>query len=154
MTALATIGDNRARPAELVRDLDAELRTFVAEHPVLQDDVEARAAAALAARAKNLLADLDDERKAKTGPLNERVKSINAEYAQAVEPIDIGLSVLRKTMTVWSNAEELRRQEVAEKARQEVLAAQERAIEALRASQEAEDNAAVGETADGVSAAQ
>lgn len=156
MTALAAIGPghNQPRPVDVVRDLDAELRSFVKEHPVIQNDDEARSAANLAQRAKNMLADLDDERKGKVGPLNERVKSINAEYAEATTPVQSGLIVLKGRLTDFAKAEELRRQEEAEAKRLAALEAQQRASDAIREAAEAEQNAAFGETVDVVSAKQ
>lgn len=156
MTALATIGPghNNPPPVEIAKPLDAELRIWLREHPVIQTDDDSRSAAQLAQRAKNTLADIEADRKRLVGPLNDQVKSINAEYGEAASPIHSGLILLKGRMTDYANAEELRRQEIAEALRIEAKAAQERASAAIHEAYDAEANAAVGETVDVVTAKQ
>src|SRR5690348_399894 len=104
MTALATIGHNAAPPTEIAAPIDAELRGFLREHPVILNDDEARSAANLAQRAKNALADIEADRKKQVGPLNDRVKAINAEYGEAAAPVSSGLVLLKGRMTDWAEA--------------------------------------------------
>lgn len=151
MTNLAVLGHNKPSPADLTRDLDAEIRAFVTEHPVIQDEDEARKAANIVQRAKNTLADLDAERKAKGRPHLDSIHAINTEYHDAMRPINLGKETVEERLTDYAKAEELRRQEIAEKVRLEAIAAQERASQAIRDAYDAEANAAVGEAVDVVS---
>lgn len=154
MTALATIGHNAPSPRDLTGDLYVELADWLKEHPALTSEDEAKAAARLRLRTRNTLADVEDGRKANVRPLNDQVKTINAEYGEATAPLQSALVVLNGRLTDWELAEELRRQEIAEKIRLEAKAAQERASEAIRNAQEAEQNASFGETVDVVGAKQ
>jgi hypothetical protein len=154
VTALATIGHNNPPPSEVTKTLDIELRVFLREHPVIQSPAEANLAAGLTQRAKNTLADIEADRKRLVGPLNDQVKSINAEYGEAASPIQSGLILLKGRMTDYAAAEELRRQEIAEALRIEAKAAEERASQAIRDAQEAVQNASFGEAVDVVTAKQ
>lgn len=154
MSNLAVIGHNSARPAELTASIYAELRTFTTEHPVLQNEDEARAAAQLARRAKNTLDDLESDRKKKVAPLNEKVRETNAEYAEAAVPVQTALVLLKGRMTGWAKAEEERRQQEASLALLAATIAEEKARQAITDAAEAEANAGFGEAVDVVAAKQ
>jgi len=81
MLATPSIGHNQPPNAiELARPTFDELGKLLANIPVITNEDEARAAKAILDRAGLAFKDLEAERSAKVGPLNEKVKVINADY--------------------------------------------------------------------------
>jgi len=78
---LAPIGHNQPPSAiELARPTFDELGKLLADNPVITSEDEARAAKAILDRTGLAFKDMEAERSAKVGPLNEKVKVINADY--------------------------------------------------------------------------
>ena len=137
----------------------AALSAWMADHPVIQSEEDARAAKLLVDRAKAALDDMEDERDAKVRPLNEVVAKINAEYkelhnADAKKPgtYDKIFSELKARIAKFLQAEEDKRIAAANEARKKAEEAERAAREAEAKETEALANAAVGEV--GVDVAQ
>ena len=144
MNTVATLGHNLASPRDLTRDVLADLGRWLADTPVIEDEDKAREAARLAKRTQNIIRDIDAERKTRVGPLNDEVSRINDEYKTALLPLKAIADELRKRMTAWAEAEEARRVELMIAARIAAEEAAARADEAIRAEQEAVEDAADG----------
>src|ERR1700744_2579294 len=73
-------GNNPPGPLEMAESIMQVLSDWMAEHPVIQNEEEARAAKPLIDRAKAAMDEIEAERDGKVRPLNEQVSQINAEY--------------------------------------------------------------------------
>jgi type II secretory pathway pseudopilin PulG len=125
-----------------------DVSAFLAGNPVIQDDDTARAAKLFWDRAKVALDEMEAERDGQVRPLNTQVKTINATFKEASEPLGKLRTELQSRMSAWALAEEKRKAAEATKARRVAEAAEAAARAAEAAEQEAIANAAQGEFTD------
>lgn len=129
---LAPIGHNRPPgPIEIGAETVAEAAKWLADNPVVENEVLAREAAKLSERLKVSQDEIEKERDGKVRPLNTQVKEINAEYSTAKTPLEAARTQLKKRLTDFALAEEAKRLEA-------LRAAEEAAKEAERIAREAE----------------
>lgn len=149
----AVIGGNN--PPSLIEHAQTvidDINAWLAEHPVIQTEEQARETKPFLDRAKAALDEVEAERDGKVRPLNESVDAINAKY-KALHNIDKkkpGLfdrivNELKARVSAFMVAEENRRAKEAELARQAQEEAERIAREAEKAELEALQNAAAGE---------
>ncbi len=119
-------------------DTANQLGAFLTTNPKI-DHTTAPAAAKLIDTTRRVLADLDDERRAKVDPLNAQVRDINDEYRPIRESVETLLTTVRSRLTKFTNDEERRR--AAEAAEQRRIA--EEAAAKARAAEEAERQAEI-----------
>jgi hypothetical protein len=144
--AVATVGHNQPPTAiDAARTCFATLSKFLVDNPIIEAEETARGGAALLARAKNTIADIEAERKKLTNPLNDQLRTINAAYKKPRETIESIVDELASRLTAFARAEEEKRIAVAEQMRREAEELARIAREAEAAEQEAKDNAAQGE---------
>ncbi|MGQ3671828.1 hypothetical protein ACT6QG_05470 [Xanthobacter sp. TB0136] len=148
-TALATMGHNNPpAPIEIVKPIIASISDWLADNPIFLDQPTASKSAAHLDRIRKHIADLEDERKRLVKPLNDEVKGINAEYKEAISPLEKLSIELKSRATAYARAEEDRRRKEAEAARKAAEEAARIAREAAEREAEAAENAAVGEVVD------
>ena len=152
MTAHLRLGDNNPpNPIEFATATLNSLSEWMAEHPVVLTDDEAREAKLLIDRAKAALEDVEKERDAKVRPINEQVREINSAYKAlhntSGQPgtFDKILGELKTRLAAFLRAEEQRRQREAEEQRRRLEEAERMAREAEAREAEALANAAAGE---------
>lgn len=126
---------------ETVRALDA----WMAEHPVIQSEEEAREAKLLHDRAFNADKDMDAERAAQVKPLNDQVKQINEQYREPRSRLQTAISLLLARIDGFRQAEEARRHAEAEEKRRAAEEAQRIADAASQRALETRENADAGE---------
>ena len=151
--ALATVGHNN--PPGVIdagRDTMTALSDWMKEHPVIEIEDDARAAKLLLDRAKGSAAEIESERDRKVRPLNEQIDTINAEYkavhnkdSKKPGTLDRIVIELKKRLTVFIEAEEVKRQAEAERLRLAAEEAERVAREAEANEREAIENAKSGE---------
>jgi len=96
---------------EIMRDLSG----WLSEHPVIQDETEAKEAKIFIDRARLGLKDLEDERVNLVKPLNQQLEQINEHYRQPRDTLRKVLDELERRVTGFLTAEEARhRQDIAE----------------------------------------
>lgn len=79
--ALQVVGSNNPPgPIDYARELMDSISKWMADHPVIVTEVEAREAKLFVDRAKTALEEVEVERDKKVRPLNESVTAINTEY--------------------------------------------------------------------------
>jgi hypothetical protein len=137
----ARLGLGGNKPPSMIgslTELTADMSAWLSEHPVLQTEEQAREAKSWVDRGVLATKDAEDERKAKTDPLNAELKRINGHYAEPRSLLQRVVDELKHRLGVFITAEEIRRAEIikaaAERARQaEELArlAERRETEAL-----------------------
>ena len=144
--------NNPPTPIEFASATIGELSTWMADHPVIQSEEDAREAKLLIDRAKAALEAVETERDGKVRPLNEQVKAINGEYkalhntdAKSPGTFDKVLGELKQRLGAFLLAEEARRAREAEDARRKLEEAERVAREAEAREAEALANAAAGE---------
>ncbi|HLK83133.1 MAG TPA: hypothetical protein VKT99_16790 [Xanthobacteraceae bacterium] len=147
----AAIGHNQPPGAiELAKPTIEELSRFLADHPVVSNEAEAREAKAILDRAVLALKGVEDERKAKVAPLNAELTAINGDYHRwhnangKPGTWDTLLKELRIRLTRFAQAEEARRRAAAEAARKAAEEAERKAREAEAREREAAADAAQG----------
>lgn len=123
----------------------ADLGAWLRETPVIEREEDAKAGAEHVRRCRSALADMEDERKSRVGPLNDQVKDINGEYRAASSPLERVLETLRDRMTAWAHREEDKRRAEAEAKALEARIAERVALAADAAEREAKEAAGVGE---------
>lgn len=150
------IGDNKPPgPIEFARVTIAELGRWMADHPTIQTDADAREAKAWIDRTKAAVEAVEIERDAKVRPLNEQVAQINAEYKALHNPdgkksgkwglFDRVFNELKARMQAYLQAEEDKRIAAAAAARRIADEAEQAARDAEAKEREAIENARVGE---------
>lgn len=140
-----SIGANSSKTIAAAGLVMADLGHWLSENPVIITEDEARKGAQHVRRCRSALADMEDERKARVGPLNDQVKDISGEYRAAGSPLERVLETLRDRMTAWAHQEEDKRQEEAAAMQLEARIAERVALAADTAEREARGAAAVGE---------
>jgi hypothetical protein len=149
----AVIGGNNPPSAiDLAKPTIADLAQFLADHPVIANDDEAREAHAVKDRTDRALKGIEAERKDQVAPLNQEVAALNAKYHEFHNTDrrnpgtwDRGLAELMVRLNQYARKLEADRIEAANRARE----AQEAAERAARQAAEQEEIARQ-EAADGV----
>lgn len=126
---------------ETTKDLSA----WMAEHPAIQTEEEAREAKVFIDRGKLCLKDLDDERDGKVRPLNEKVKEINGHYRPHKDSLSTVLDLLGERLSSFLKEEKRKREEAAREAARIAEEAERKAREAERVEQDAIGSASSGE---------
>lgn len=145
-------GNNPPGPIEMAESIMQVLSDWMADHPVIQTEEEARAAKPLIDRAKAAMDELEFERDGKVRPLNDKVAEINAEY-KAVhnsDPKKPGtfnkiFNELKLRVADYLRKEEQKRLAAAAEARRIQEEAELQAREAEKREREALENASAGE---------
>lgn len=118
---------------EVANDLNA----FLGEHPVIENEDDARAAKLLMDRGRLCVADLEDERAKKVRPLRESMERINEHYKAPKTILESVLGGLRDRVTAYLRKEEAKRIEAAREAARIAEDAQRRLDAARLLEQEA-----------------
>jgi len=126
---------------ETTRDISA----WLAEHPVIQDEKEAREVKVFFDRGKLCIKDLEDERDGKVRPLNEQVKKINGDYKGPREILSKVIEEVGSRLTAFVKEEKRKREEAAREAARIAEEAELKAREAERSEQDAIGSASSGE---------
>lgn len=148
-----TIGaNNPPGPINFASETMTALSAWMADHPVILTEEDARSARLFVDRAKAALEEMESERDAKVRPLNDQVSAINLTYktlhnSDAKKPgtFDKILSELKARLTKFLQAEEDKRVAAANEARRVAEKAEQAAREAEAKEAEALQNAQVGE---------
>lgn len=130
------------------REAFSELGVWLREHPVIQNDADAKLGAAYIERTRVALGDMETERKAKVAPLNEQLSEINGNYREARDPLESLLKTLRGRLTTYANAVEAARIAEANRLRLEAEERERLARAAEEAEREAIDDASQGVESD------
>ena len=144
-------GNNPPDMLALAQGTMTAVGRFLADHPVIGDEMEAKEAKLLKDRADDAIKDMETERDGLVRPLNEKVAAINARYSpiHSSNPkkpgsLDRIVTELRARLTKYSLAEEAKRQAIAEAARAAAAEAERLAREAEEREREAAAEAASG----------
>lgn len=137
-------GNNPPDMIELARGAMTAVGKFLADHPVIADEAEAKAAKLLKDRADDAVKDMEAERDSLVRPLNEKVAAINGRYRLVRDPLEKIIKELRSRLTKYTLAEEAKREAVAEAARKAAAEAERLAREAEECEREAALEAASG----------
>ena len=151
-----TIGaNNPPGPIEFARETMDEINKWMALHPVVLTEQDARDAKLLVDRAKTALEAVEAERDSKVRPLNDTVSAINAEYKSYHNPdgkksgkwgsFDRIANELKDRFSTYLKSEEDKRIAAVREAERIAQAALDAAREAERKEREAIENARVGE---------
>jgi hypothetical protein len=146
------IGANQPPSAiDLAKPIANDAGRFLADHPVIMDEDEARTTKLTFDRFKLALDGIEAERKSKTDPLNAKVKAINGEYhrwhnADPKRPTawDKLFDTLKSRLTAFAKAEEAKRQAALEAAHAAKEEAERIARQAEQREQQAATDAAQG----------
>jgi hypothetical protein len=140
--------NNPPSPIDFAGVAMADLSGWLKNNPVIQTPEQAKEGSLFVERSRKTIQDLEDARKAETGPLNERVKAINESYKRVRSPLDSVLSELRERLTNYTARLEATRIREAEEARKRAEALEMEARRAEEAEREAKQNATLGEITD------
>lgn len=147
------IGSNHPPgPIDHARTVIDDINAWLAEHPVIETEDQAREAKPYLDRAKLSLEEVEAERDGKVRPLNDTVDKINGEYkalhnTDKKKPglFDKIVNELKARVAAFMIAEEQRREKEAELARQAQAEAERVAREAEARELDALANASAGE---------
>lgn len=156
MANLARIGSNNPpSPIDYAQSVIDEINAWLADHPTIETEDDARAAKPFLDRAKASLEEVEADRDGKVRPLNEQVAAINAKYkalhnTDAKKPglFDKIVGELKSRVAAFMIREEQRRIREAEIARLAQEEAERLAREAESKEAEALANAKAGEVVD------
>ena len=132
-------------PIDDAKTAIADLSAFLAEHPVIQTENEARDGKLFVDRTRATLGELEDARTKEVKPLNDTVAQINGAFKAASEPLKRIFDELRARLTQYAQAEEARRQREAAEARRMAELAEMEARLAEQREHDAKDSASQGE---------
>jgi hypothetical protein len=139
-------------PIEYARDTMGALSAWMAEHPTVATDDEAREAKKLLDQAKSCAGDIESERDKQVRPLNEKISEINGRYkavhntdSKRPGALDKVTNELKARLGAFIRAEEERREREAEAKRIAAEEAERLAREAEAREREAIENAKAGE---------
>lgn len=124
------------------------LSDYLANHPVIQTEDEARAAKATVDHVKDALDAMERERDSRVRPLNTAVADINGEYKKVRDPLTKLFDVLKDRLNAFIDAERERREKEAAEAARIARENEERARQAEAAERDAIENAKAGEFTD------
>jgi hypothetical protein len=156
MSNLAVAGHNAPpSPIDYAQSVIDEINAWLADHPTIETEDDARAAKPFLDRAKASLEEVEAERDSKVRPLNEQVSAINVKYkalhnTDAKKPglFDKIVIELKARVAAFMIREEQRRIREAELARLAQEEAERLAREAEAKEAEALANAKAGEVID------
>lgn len=155
MPSPARQSNNPPSPIEYAQGVVDDINAFLADHPTIETEEDARAAKPFLDRAKASFEEIESERDSQVRPLNEQVASINGKYKALhnTDPKKPGLfdkivGELKARVAVYLCQEEIRRLREAEIARQAQLEAERIAREAEAREAETIANAKAGEVVD------
>lgn len=162
MSNLAVVGSNNPpSPIEYAQSVIDEINAWLADHPTIETEDDARAAKPFLDRAKASLEEVEAERDGKVRPLNEQVAAVNSKYkalhnTDAKKPglFDKIVIELKARVATFMIREEQRRIREAEIARLAQEEAERLAREAEAKEAEALANAKAGEVVDVVEVTQ
>jgi hypothetical protein len=143
--------NNPPGPIEYAQSVIDEVAAWLANHPVIQTEEEARGAKVYIDRGVAALAEIEIQRVKLVAPLNEQVAAINGEHKRyhntdKAKPglFDKVLNALKGRVQAFMLAEEARRKKDAEDARLLAEAAEKAAREAEAREKEVHDDASQG----------
>lgn len=139
------IGHNNPDMTETVGDVSRELSAWLGQHPVIENEDDAREGKKLSDRARLGLQDLEAERIGKVKPLNDKVAEINSGYRLPRETLRSILDELQFRLTDFIAREEAKRIKEAEEKRRIAEEAEAAARAAEIEEQKLIDAARVGE---------
>jgi hypothetical protein len=137
--------NNPPGPIDYAREAMTDLANFLTDNPVIQTPEQAKEGSLFVERSRKTLQDLEDARKAETGPLNEQVKAIRERYETVRAPFGGVVAELRHRLTDYTARLEAARIREAEAARLEAQRLEMEARRAEGAEREAKQNATLGE---------
>lgn len=151
--AVAVTGHNNPPDCiECGMETAAALSAWLAEHPLIYSEEQARDAKLLLDRSKASAGEIEDARVKETKPLNEQLTEINGRYKSMhnTDPkkpgvLDKVMGELKRRLTVYAQAEEAKRLAKAEAERRAAEEAARIAREAEAREQEGIANAKAGE---------
>jgi hypothetical protein len=137
-TDTARLGHNNPpSPFDIATGTTAELSRWMADHPAIQAEDDARAGKVFVDRAKASLDEMEAERDGLVRPLNEQVKAINDRYRPARNSLEKLADELKKRLSAYARALEIERVRKAEEARKAAEEAERAAREAEQREKEA-----------------
>lgn len=153
VTLAAGLGHNQPPgPIEYASDTMGALAAWMAEHPTVANEDEAREAKKLLDQAKSCACDIEAERDKLVRPLNEQITEINGRYkavhntdSKRPGTLDKVVSELKTRLGAFIKAEEDRREREAAAKRLAAEEAERIAREAEAREREAIENAKAGE---------
>ncbi len=146
MNDTARIGSNNPPSMiDLIAPVISELSRFLSDTPVIGSHEEAKRAAELIKRGGIAAKELDEERTSHVGPLNEKVKAINASYKRVSLPLERLIDLIKGRLTDRARAEEVRRLAAVDAKLEFLREAEAAALAAAEREREAIENAALGE---------
>lgn len=156
MVSLAVVGSNNPPgPIEHAQSVVDDINAWLADHPVIESEDQAREAKPYLDRAKAAFEEVESERDGKVRPLNEKVKATNETYKALhnTDPKKPGrfdkiVIELKARVAAFMLREEEKRRVAAEKARLAQEEAERIAREAEAKEAEALENAKAGEVVD------
>jgi hypothetical protein len=131
------LSNNPPDMAATAEEVANDLSSWMAEHPVVANEEDARTAKLLLDRGRLCIADLEDERAKKVKPYREKIDETNAHYKAPKSILERVLSGLRDRVTAYIRAEEAKRVEAAREAARIAEEAQRRLDAARILEQEA-----------------
>ncbi len=135
-------------PIDSAKEALSELNGYLRETPVIQTPKDAKEAGGWLERSRIAIKQLEDERGEKVSPLNTQLKRVNDLYRAVRDPLEKVTNELRRRLTAYTNAEEIKRRAEAERLRREAETAAEEARLASRAADDAVAGVDVGECTD------
>lgn len=152
MRSALALSNNPPGPIDHAKSVIDDINAWLADHPVIQTEDQAREAKPFLDRAKAALDEIEDERDGKVRPLNEQVAQINSTYKALhnTDPKKPGaydriVVELKARVGAFLAREEAKRRAIAEAAKKAQEEAERIAREAEAAEREALLNAAAGE---------
>lgn len=136
--------NNPPGPIETAAGTTAEVSRWMADHPAIQTEADARAGKVLVDRAKAGLDEMEAERDGLVRPLNEQVRAINDRYRPARSTLEKLADELKKRLSAYARALEIERVRKAEEARKAAEEAERAAREAEQREREAIEDADQG----------
>jgi hypothetical protein len=130
--------------AKTAEEISLEVSLWMSEHPLIQNENEAREAKILIDRGSLGIKDLEDERDSKVRPLNEQVKEINDYYRGPRHLLGRILDELKQRVGQFILVEEAKRQRAAAEAARLAREAEETARRAEQKEREAYSDASSG----------
>jgi hypothetical protein len=154
-TVVSIGSNNPPGPIDHAQSVVDDINSWLADHPVIESEDQAREAKPYLDRAKAAFEEVEAERDGKVRPLNERVKSVNDTYKSLhnTDPKKPGrfdriVIELKARVGAFMLREEEKRRVAAEKARIAQEEAERIAREAEAMEAEALENAKAGEVVD------
>lgn len=131
--------------AATAEDVSQDLGKWMAEHPVIETEEEAREGKVLLDRGNLCLKDLEAERKLRNKPYEDQIKTHNDHYRPSREGLTRVAAVLSARLGAFVREQELIKLKAAQEAIEKAKEAERLAREAEAREQEAMANAAAGE---------